>query len=225
MFGHLVNTLGAVELDEVHRFTHECQPAASLRLPAGDSTVLDTYQQHGRIHTGSPEKMETEINTVWKQARDAGHTVALMANSNETVNRLNNKCQQLLVDTGQLDPACPSLEIDGQILYQGNEVVTRRNNRTLRTNRGLIVKNRDHWTNLRFHGDGTVTVTGPTGTVTSSRRLCQETRRARLRTDRPRQPGPDRRHRTPPHRHPHRQPRRLHTNDPRTRRQPRLRVC
>jgi conjugative relaxase-like TrwC/TraI family protein len=166
MFGHLVEILDAVELDQVHRFTHEWEKRASLRLGAGDPTVLDVYDHHGRVHSGPREDTETRIVEAWKQARDAGHTVALMANSNDTVARLNHECQQLLVDTGHLDAVEPSLKTGDQVLYEGDEVVTRRNDRTLRTSKGLMVKNRDHWTIRRINGDGTITLTGPTGTVT-----------------------------------------------------------
>jgi len=47
----------------------------------------------------------------------------------------------------------------------GDEVVTRRNDRTLRTDRGLMVKNRDHWTITSIHRDRSVTLTGRTGVV------------------------------------------------------------
>jgi ATP-dependent exoDNAse (exonuclease V) alpha subunit len=47
----------------------------------------------------------------------------------------------------------------------GDEVVTRRNDRTLRTDRGVMVKNRDHWTIETIHDDRSVTLTGRTGTV------------------------------------------------------------
>jgi ATP-dependent exoDNAse (exonuclease V) alpha subunit len=48
----------------------------------------------------------------------------------------------------------------------GDEVVTRRNNRGLRTDRDLMVKRRDHWTITNTHQDGAITVTGTTGTIT-----------------------------------------------------------
>jgi ATP-dependent exoDNAse (exonuclease V) alpha subunit len=166
MFGHLVNTVGAVELDEVHRFTQEWEKRASLQLRAGDPAALDIYDQQGRIHKGTPEEIESEIIGAWAEARERGESVALMANSNETVSRLNSECQQLLVDTGHLDPASRSVKIGDQILYEGDEVMTRRNDRTLRTSSGLMVKNRDQWTIQRIHADGTITVTGSTGTVT-----------------------------------------------------------
>jgi len=47
----------------------------------------------------------------------------------------------------------------------GDEVVTRRNDRTLRTSQGLMVKNRDHWTITTIHADHSLTVTGRTGTI------------------------------------------------------------
>jgi hypothetical protein len=165
MFGHLVDTRGAVELDEVHRFTQEWEKRAGLQLRAGDPAALDIYHRQGRIHSGTPRHMETEIIRAWKQARDAGQTVALMANSNETVNRLNKECQQLLIDTGHLDPTERSVRIGDQILYEGDEVVTRQNDRTRKTSRGLMVKNRDHWTIQQIHADGRITVIGPTGQV------------------------------------------------------------
>lgn len=166
MFGHLVDNLGAVELDEVHRFAQEWEKQASLRLRAGDPTVLDIYDHHGRIHSGTSGEMETRIIEAWKQVRDVGHTVALMANSNQTVDRLNIMCQQLLIDTGHLNSEGCSLKAGAQTLYEGDEVVTRRNNRTLRTSKGLMVKNRDHWIIEQIHGEGSVTITGPTGTIT-----------------------------------------------------------
>jgi hypothetical protein len=47
----------------------------------------------------------------------------------------------------------------------GDEVVTRRNDRVLRTDRGLMVKNRDSWTITTIHPDHSVTLTSRTGTV------------------------------------------------------------
>ncbi len=48
----------------------------------------------------------------------------------------------------------------------GDQVVTRRNDRTLRTDQGTTVRNRDHWNVQAIHPDRSVTITGPTGTVT-----------------------------------------------------------
>ena len=47
------------ELAQVHRFTHEWERDASLRLRAGDVEVLDVYAAHGRIYGGTAEANET----------------------------------------------------------------------------------------------------------------------------------------------------------------------
>jgi ATP-dependent exoDNAse (exonuclease V) alpha subunit len=88
-----------------------------------------------------------------------------MANTVDTVTRLNHLAQQARIRNGELDPDAPGLDVDGQRLLVGDEVVTRRNDRALRTDRGLMVKNRDHWTIETIHADRSVTLTSRTGTV------------------------------------------------------------
>lgn len=165
MFGHLVNTFGALELNEVHRFTNQWEAEASLRLRAGDPLVVDLYDQNKRIHAGSPEVIETQILEAWAAARDRGESVALMAKANATVDRLNQQCQQQRLETGDIDGSGRSMISGGQTLHEGDEVVTRLNNRILRTDQGLIVKNRDRWTIQQIHPDGAITVAGATGRV------------------------------------------------------------
>jgi conjugative relaxase-like TrwC/TraI family protein len=165
MFGHLVDSHGGVELDRVHRFHHHWERQASLRLRAGDPGVLTEYEARGRLHGGAPQEMEAEVITAWEQARRRGETVALMANSTDAVARLNRLAQHAQLRTGELDANAPSMRIGDEWTLVGDEVVTRRNDRTLRTDRGLMVKNRDHWTIETIHPDHTVTVTGRTGTI------------------------------------------------------------
>lgn len=153
MFEHLVASYGANELDQVHRFVNPWERTASLRLRTGDPTVLVEYERRGRLHQGTPADHETEIIAAWRQARQRGETVALMANSNDTVHRLNLLAQRDRLDRGELDPAAPRLDVDDMIVHPGDEVVTRRNDRSLRTDQGLMVKNRDHWTVQTVHTD------------------------------------------------------------------------
>ncbi len=165
MFAHLIDTHGGIELDHIHRFTHQWEADATRRLRTGDVSVLAQYERHGRLHDGTPDAMETAIVDAWSQARLRGESVALMANTNHTVNRLNQHAQQRRIDTGELDPNGPALEVAGERLLVGDQVVTRRNQRTLRTDRGVMVKNRDHWTIEAIHPDGAVTITGKAGRV------------------------------------------------------------
>jgi conjugative relaxase-like TrwC/TraI family protein len=165
MFAHLVDSHGGVELDRVHRFRHRWERQASLRLRAGDPGVLAEYDERGRLHGGTLKDMEAETINAWQQSRHRGETVALMANSTDTVAQLNRLAQHTRIRIGELDLKAPSMRIgDGWILI-GDEVVTRRNDRALRTDRGLMVKNRDHWTITTIHPDHSVTLTGRTGTI------------------------------------------------------------
>jgi len=165
MFAHLIDSHGAVELDEVHRFEHPWERQASLRLRTGDPAALIEYDRRGRVHGGTLQEMEIEVIGAWDEARLRGQTVALMANNTEAVNRLNQLAQQTRVTAKELDPTGPRLRSGGHRILVGDEVVTRRNNRTLRTDQGLMVKNRDHWTLTNIHRDRSATVTGRTGTI------------------------------------------------------------
>jgi hypothetical protein len=164
MFAHLVDKFGAVELDQIHRFQHQWERQASLRLRSGDPSVLTDYERYGRIHDGALEAMETQVIEAWKEARGRGETVALMANTTETVERLNTLVQQTRIEAGELD-AERGVGVGDQRLLVGDEVVTRRNDRRLRTHLGIMVKNRSHWTITAIHRDGSVTVAGATGKI------------------------------------------------------------
>jgi conjugative relaxase-like TrwC/TraI family protein len=165
MFSHLVESHGAFELDEVHRFRHHWEREASLRLRTGDHQALIEYERHGRLHGGTQAAMESELIDAWRMARGQGQSVALMANTTDTVTRLNQFAQQSRVMNGELDINKPWLKVGGSLIFVGDEVVTRRNDRRLRTDRDLMVKNRDHWTITEIHRDRSITVTGATGSV------------------------------------------------------------
>jgi conjugative relaxase-like TrwC/TraI family protein len=165
MFAHLIDTYGGIELDQVHRFRHHWERQASLRLRAGDPGILTEYDQHGRLHDGTHEQMETEIIDAWQEARSRGETVALMANSTDTVGRLNRLAQHTRLTIGELDTTAPSMRVGEERMLVSDEVVTRRNDRTISTDLGLMVKNRDHWTITRIHPDYSVTLVGRTGRV------------------------------------------------------------
>jgi hypothetical protein len=53
----LAATLGYARLTEPTRFAAAWERAASLRLRQGDTTVLNEYDEHGRIRGGDPEQM------------------------------------------------------------------------------------------------------------------------------------------------------------------------
>jgi conjugative relaxase-like TrwC/TraI family protein len=165
MFGLLVDTFGAIELDRVHRFEHDWERTASLQLRKGDPDIADLYNDHGRLHGGTKLQMERAAVNRWAELRADGRTVLLMAPTNDTVDRLNQRCQQHRLRNGELDPAGPHLTIGARTLYVGDEIATRHNERHLHTDRGEMVRNRATWTIDQIHDDGTITATGRHGTV------------------------------------------------------------
>ncbi len=89
----------------------------------------------------------------------------MMAPTNEAVASLNHRAQQLRAQSGEIDLDAPSVQVGHYDVVGGDEVATRRNDRNLRTDRGLMVKNRDHWKVVEVHPDAALTVAGTTGTV------------------------------------------------------------
>jgi len=165
MFGLFVDTFGAVELEHVHRFVNAWERDASLRLRRGDVTVAEEYDAHGRLHGGTVGQMEREVVAAWWQHRRAGESVLLMTPTNEAVERLNQRCQQTRINTGDLDTAGRRLTVGPYTMHVGDEIATRRNDRHLLTDRHEMVKNRATWTVEQIGTDGSLTVTGAAGNV------------------------------------------------------------
>ena len=165
MFGLLVDTFDAIELDRVHRFTHHWERHASLRLRAGDPNIADLYQEQGRLHGGTPDAIERAAVAAWCSHRQAGETVALTAPSNDTVDRLNQRAQQQRVRAGELAAHGRDVDLGTVRLYVGDEIATRRNDRHLVTDRGEMIRNRAQWTITAIHPDHSLTATGRHGQI------------------------------------------------------------
>ncbi len=101
----------------------------------------------------------------WWDYRQAGETVALMAPTTETTDRLNRRAQQLRIRAGELDPTGRSVQAGSARVYVGDEIATRRNDRQLVTDRGEMVRNRATWTIAAIHPDDSLTATGRHGTI------------------------------------------------------------
>ena len=165
MFDHLIDTHGAIELDHVHRFTHDWERHASLRLRRGDPTVADVYDLEGRLHGGTATRMERDALDAWWASCKRGETVVLAAPTNETVARLNDAAQRRRIDAGELEIRGRHVDASGYRFWVGDEIATRRNHRQLHTDQGLMIRNRDQWAIHQVHRNGDLTVTGRTGTV------------------------------------------------------------
>lgn len=164
MFEYLIDTCGAIELDQVHRFSNDWERHASLRLRRGDPAVADVYDAHGRLHGGTSTRMHRAALDAWWAARQSGETVLLCAPTNNTVDALNQTAQQRRLDAGELE-IHRRLTIGEHRFFVGDEIVTRRNHRQLLTDQHHMVRNRDQWTITGLHRNGGLTATGPAGTV------------------------------------------------------------
>jgi conjugative relaxase-like TrwC/TraI family protein len=165
MFGLLVDSYDPIELDRVHRFTQPWERDATLRLRAGDPDITELYDTHGRLHGGTPDAMERSAVAAWWSHLHAGETVALLAPTNELVDRLNHRCQLRRLRAGELDGDGRHINLSGSRLYVGDEIATRRNDRQLVTDCGEMVRNRASWTITAIHNDASLTATGRHGTV------------------------------------------------------------
>ncbi len=157
MFGALVRDRpDAPELADVRRFTHAWEKDASLLIRAGKDHVVDVYDQHERISSGTREELLAEIYAAWKADVDLGVTSLMIAGDSATVAELNRRARADRIAGGHV--AERGVEVAGeQHVGVGDEIVTRQNDRRLRTERGWV-KNGDRWFVTHTHGDGCLTV-------------------------------------------------------------------
>ena len=70
MFGELCATGRVIELDTIHRFHHQWEAAASLKLRHGDPGGLDAYLDHDRIFAAPFDEHVDNLAHYWAGARD-----------------------------------------------------------------------------------------------------------------------------------------------------------
>ena len=166
MFAHFCEAGPTLELERIHRFDEAWERAASKRLRAGDQDVLELYDLHGRIDEGTRIEMERLAARRWWNAHQSGERALLVSPSNEAARRLNVAIQEMRHDAWQLGSLYLRTS-DGLYFYVGDQVVTRRNDRKLRTDQGVMVRNRAEWTVIAMDQRAlTLTIKGADGTVT-----------------------------------------------------------
>jgi conjugative relaxase-like TrwC/TraI family protein len=157
-FGMLVADRGdAPELTDVRRFRAGWEKTATLRLRHGDTSVLDAYVQHQRIHDGDTDTMLDAAYTAWQHDKSAGLSTVMIAATGQTVAELNQRARNDLIAAGTVKPVGVPLH-DGTTAGVGDEVVTRDNDRHLTTSDGRWVKNGDRWQVTGRFDDGSLAV-------------------------------------------------------------------
>ncbi len=210
------------ELTQVHRFHQPWEADASLQLRAGDPAVIDTYAQHDRLHAGDHDEMLDAAYTAWQADLAAGRASIMIAPTRDTVTALNTRARSDRIAAGDVATTGAVGLHDGTQASVGDLVVTRRNDRRLLAGKHWV-RNGDRWTITATHPDGRITVQRRRRQRRPAPRIRRRPPRARLRdndSSRPREHGRHRpRHRAT--RHDPRSP--LRRDDPRPRRQQRLR--
>jgi conjugative relaxase-like TrwC/TraI family protein len=106
----LASTLGYVQLAEPARFRAAWERDASLRLRAGDVTVLADYDQHGRIIGGEPEQMIDEAARAYVALTLEGKDTLLMAADHALRRELSRRIRDDLIHLGLVNSG-PAVEI------------------------------------------------------------------------------------------------------------------
>jgi ATP-dependent exoDNAse (exonuclease V) alpha subunit len=145
------STHGAVRLIELHRFDDPAEAAASLALRDGRSEALGFYLDRQRIHVGDLAALTETLFDAWRADREEGLDSIMLAPTRDLVAELNRRARahRLLSAPG------PEVVLaDGNRASAGELIITRRNDRRLRTSASDWVKNGDRWTVLTTHRDG-----------------------------------------------------------------------
>lgn len=144
MFAHLCERSRVIHVDQLHRFTHDWEADATLRLRASDSSIVATYAEHGRIAAGDLGDQIVSIADTWLECHRRDVTLSITTTRNEDVDEINRHIQHHRLRSGQLDSK-QATTIIGGTAFVGDVVATRHNDRSLRTTDGDHVRNRELW--------------------------------------------------------------------------------
>ena len=155
-------THGALQLSELVRFKDPAEGGASLALREGKPEALGFYLDRGRVHVGDLATMTEDVFGAWQADRAAGLDSIMLAPTRDLVSELNQQARahrlaQQHADSGS-DPGRVRRLSDGNDASLGELIITRENDRRLRTSATDWVKNGDRWNVLEIHDDGDLTV-------------------------------------------------------------------
>jgi conjugative relaxase-like TrwC/TraI family protein len=159
-FDLLADRHGAARLHEIRRFTEAWEADASLQLRRRDPAALAEYAMRRRIHGGTTDDIERDLFDAWRAdalATDAGgrHSVLMIVTTNQQAAVLSERARNALLRAGTVTDE-PTARLRDNLASAGDHIVTRRNDRRLRTSgRGWVV-NGDVWSVIAVHSAGAV---------------------------------------------------------------------
>lgn len=153
----------APELVEVHRFRNEWERATSLDLRAGRLEAVTAYARHDRLRDGTTEEMLDAAYTAWMKDQTIGRASILVTETTETVHALNARARADRILAGQTQISREVTLASGEPGSVGDIVITRQNDRRLRSLRGIWVRNGDRWRIEDVGKDGTLVLSRQNG--------------------------------------------------------------
>jgi len=157
----LARRLGYVQLAEAVRFTAGWERDASLRLRAGDASVLDVYHEHGRIRGAGPEQAMDDAARRYVAHYLAGRDVLLMIRDRDRCREVSRRIRDDLIHLGLVDAGREIRLADGARASAGDLIICRDNDHRLEAGqRGRTLANGDTLRIEAVRRDGTIWLGG-----------------------------------------------------------------
>ncbi|WRS29204.1 MobF family relaxase [Actinomycetaceae bacterium MB13-C1-2] len=145
------------KLTDVHRFINAWEKTTSLDLRHGHITAIDTLIKHGRVHGAEEEQAMDAAYLAWRTDQATGKASILVAETQQLVTALNQRARADRIIDGTINPERELPLHDGTAVCEGDLVITRRNDRRLRSGNSWV-RNGDRWIVTRLREDGSITV-------------------------------------------------------------------
>ena len=142
-FAMLARRGPTAELTSLWRFANPWEARASLELRRAHPEALNAYQAHGAFADGTYDDMVDAALAAATAAREQGRVAILQAVDNRTVRDLNARAHADGILAGTVTRDGVTLN-DGLTAGVGDRIVTRHNNRRLRTADGFV-RNGTFW--------------------------------------------------------------------------------
>jgi conjugative relaxase-like TrwC/TraI family protein len=127
----LAGALGFVQLAQPVRFRAQWEQAASLRLRAGDTSVLADYDQHARIRGGEPEQMMDAAAADYLTLALDGTDVLLMAADHALRRELSRRIRDDLIRLGVVSAGSAVRLADGAVASPGDLIICTKNDQSV----------------------------------------------------------------------------------------------